>query len=124
MVFCVNFVAGLFAEQSHADVSQQSTAHDLQVRDFKQAHGQDGEAYGQHHRHNQAKQHCLFLLRGLRTARAMTAELSPEGMVSIDWSLSSPIQKSGFCRNSVRFPARPVYKRKVPRQGVWALGWL
>ena len=110
MVFCVNFVAASFTEQLHADVSQQSAAHDLQVQDFKQAQGQDGEAHAQHHRRTRAKQHGLSLLRGLRTARAMTAELSPEGMVLIDKCLSRPTQNSGFCRNSVRFPARPVYK--------------
>ena len=55
---------------------------------------------------------------------ARTSALSPEGMVLIDKCLSRPTQNSGFCRNSVRFPARPVYKQKVPRQGVRALGWL
>ena len=52
MVFCVNFVAALFTEQLLADVSQQSAANKLQLRDFKQAQGQDSEAYAQHHRRN------------------------------------------------------------------------
>ena len=83
-------------DRLHTDPEQQQTADDLQVGQFQQLDGDEGQHHPQHHGRAGAPENGLFLLvRGSeRAASAITTALSPDRMMLIQTILSSPTQKS------------------------------